>query len=484
MFAPLVRLMGCLASAVAVQAPLQAPPARPSLEELRNALTVEPVPRDELALALLALRRGAASEGRARLERVLASGLEQEERARLERERARLAAWIQARDEFLARRCEERKEVEIQDGKHKLKAKVSRDPTSGFVLEAGGLRWSEETLEPLQIAQQMETERAGWVRFYPYVVGGDERWKKLLREPSSEAEALRADAAGYAELLRNGALLEWLDAQARQAAPTTLTGAEAWLEALAEGGSGFADLVLYERKLSALRGLARGVAETAFELAKPWTHLHARAEELEESRVRLTYEFTDPSELEDFETLDYPKGYEPDPMSAGRWRVEEGRLQGSGRACLRTLFDFEAPLSVRYTLALDEPSDRCWLNLGICDDGQGQFAWAMNFHHLEVWAPGARKLAAGRNKVYYENQFYEQELRHDGKHVTLASNGTEQQKLACAARSGAVFLFMSVYSNVRLERLVIEGRFGARPLTRVRERWVERRVREIFPERR
>lgn len=509
---PVETLLGRTPSEVsaAIAAPeVNAAPALPDLASARAALHLEDArPAERFALALWNVRQGRADEGRAELEHLLAGELagdfSGDLRARIEREAARLAAWITARDEFLQHLIASQQDLELMHDGKRVRVKLARieGDTEGDIQErtlcflpgrSGLERLPLDALEPLALAQQMDAERAGWIRAYGYVVSGDERGKRLLKNDPPEARALREEAGEYAAILRTGELATLLLELAARPEARTPAEAEHWLADLAALRVDGAGLELVERKGRALRDLGAEIAGALFDLQTPWSQLHGRIEpgdvpgdvSGEESILRVTYEFDDPAELLDFEPVSYLEHYREEALEgehADAFALEQGELRGSGAACLRSLFDVGAPLHVRYVLALDEPATGCWLNLGILDDRKQHFAWALDFHHLQVWGPTGESAAHAENPLYYAGRDYTVELHADGTRVTLTCDGVQQQELPNAGlRSGALFLWLHCASRARIERLEIRGRFGSRPPSRLRQAWIERELATRFP---
>ncbi len=472
-------------------APVPPTPAE-ELASARIAVTMlDASPAERFALALQDVRNGRASAGLAALEELAARDLDPALRARLERERGRIEAWIIARDGFLARLIADEQPLQFQHGGKRMKAGITLLEAGIIVFEpgrAGVEQLAVEALDPLQLAQQMDSAREGWARFYPYVLGGDERWKRLMKDEGPEASALREDAEGdYRAWLRSGELASRLESMGVSPEARSPHEVRQQLDELRAMQADFAGLELAERKRPALLRLAQQLFGVLFDLESPWEHLQGRAEPLDGGRVRLTYEFQDPAELEDFEAVSYLKGYRKSPDLTGTHpdalRVEDGELRGSGAACLRTLFEVGVPLSVRYELAFEEaqPAQKVgWLNVGVCDDGQEHFAWGLNFSHLQVWDPREQAVAHSE-KVFVLATIYSMELRHDGSRVTLSCDGEQQQELPCTRPGGAVFLWLHSEIPARVLGLVIEGDLRDSSFTRLREHWIEREAAALFP---
>jgi len=461
----------------------EAPEALPALS-LADATEEE-----RLAWALTEIGAGRIRAGRERLAELHATALG----PRAEREDHRAAEFEAARDAFLARVVREQGLLELDLGTRVTAKKFGVRAFSEGLVELddkkGGLRRVPvEALDPLALARQMgggtgEEER---VRFYLYVLRGDERWKKLLKPDGGAATALLDDARNdYPARLHVGEMLATLQALAQERAPRTPKELDQRLErfrALLKDG---ADTALVARKRDALRAHVRALLEQKFELLGPSTFVHGKFEALGGTKVRITYPFDDPHELEDF-------GVDPYPLLAGRglraetsddqpFHLEKGKLCALGTASLRSLYELAAPLTVRYDLEFEETQKEepvaFYLALGICDDGQEHFIWAVNLNSLQRIDPGDAASTPDRDSTLFLSKSYPLELRHDGEHVTMLSEGTEQGTLETGTRnSGAVFLRASTDLPLRVQKLVIEGNLSADSFKRLRRVWAERQM--------
>ncbi len=487
-----LRLVPVSSPAAAAAAPSAAAAAPDRLADARVSLSLADATSEErFALALLDVRRGKAAAGAAAIDALLAAPGESALALRFEREKARVAQWIRLRDRFLERLSAEQGSLQYQSGERRLRAKLVRIEAGELVLEGrtGSQRLAIEALDALELAQQMESAKDGWMRFYPYVLGGDERWKRLLKDESPEALALRADADDLAHRMQVAEAADRLGLLASAAPPASAAEARASLEQIAAIGATSSGLELVQRKRAGLMQLADDILQRLFELEGPLARLRARVQALEGGRIALVYEFDDPAELEDFEVADYTQELDMKPLPgehANALRMEGGMLKGDGRACLRTRFDLTSPQVVRYSLEFqDTPlhGNVFVLNVGICDDGKLRFAWGCGTHQLQVWDPEQQANARDEKPLVYLDRTYEMELRHDGSRVTLSRDGEAPLELPYTARrSGAVFLYLHSELPVRIRRLSIEGSFGERAFDRMRASWVAAELARLFPD--
>jgi hypothetical protein len=198
----------------------------------------------------------------------------------------------------------------------------------------------------------------------------------------------------------------------------------------------------------------------------------------------LVYEFDDPRELEDFSSGTYPalarQTLSREQSDDVPFHVEEGRLVGRGQASLRSLVEFAAPLTVRYSLEFADPEGSgpgFAFALGICDDGLERFLWAVGMQRLECYDMQELTRTDEPQEPIYMDRPYALELRNDGSVATLLCEGEPQSSLKVGTRkSGRFFLCASSDKPVRIERLQIEGRFSPASLERLKSTRIEQEL--------
>ena len=209
-----------------------------------------------------------------------------------------------------------------------------------------------------------------------------------------------------------------------------------------------------------------------------------------DGRVAIVYDFSDPAQLLDFQSHPYLTSHgkkfgELQIEETFGFRVEDGALRGIGNACLRSLVDLEAPVTVSYELAFEDVKGLelplWYMNVGICDDGLGHFAWAMNLDYLEVWGRDQTESAyPDENTAMYMDEFYAIELRNDGKLVQLYCEKDKKQELpARSRRKGATFLWCYTDFPVRIRKLRIEGQTSPSSFERLKSAWVARQLADL-----
>lgn len=452
-------------------------------------------PRERLATAVWEVRQGRATAGLAEIDQLVAEDPGGGERERIARERARVAAWIELRDGFLEHVVADGELLQFEYRGRSSRTRIEAIEDGHLVLEPNRLGVSRieiESMPPTALARQMSKYVSGrpdgWVRVYPYVIEGDSRWKRFLEDEDEEAASLRADAEeDYPELLRTAEAAELLAELVGLPDPESPAEAQEALGLIGRLRGELGDLPLVGRRSAALRAHARAIAGVLFDLEKPWSALGGELEELGGGRVAIEWDFDDPEELQDFESRAYLSSH---MKKFGKlrteeehgFRVEDGALRGIGLACLRSLVDLAAPMTVSYELSFHDVKGIelpvWWLNVGLCDDGDGHFVWGLNADFLEVWEPeGQRQAYPEENQALYMDQSYRIELRHDGEKVESFCDGAKRREIACGSRrAGAVFVWCCSDFPVRIDSLRIEGRTTPDSFQRLRRAWVERTV--------
>ncbi len=466
-----------------VVAPAEAPwtPARVAVSDADTPT--------RFAAVLDAARRGRTAAANASLGELLDAVSEPKLRERIERERGRLAAWNELRTAYLEHLAATGGELRFQrDGKN-VRAPV--ESFDGERVQLGRNRAKldavlAEELDPHALATRMgkaDLDAPAWVRIYPYVLAGDAKWKRLLDDSDEDGAALKADAAGdYPDRLKVGAAVGELAELSEVEIPATPAAGNALVERIRGFLHEFGDLAVVEAKRDDLRRLAIRALEVVFDVEGAPQLVKGKMEHVRGETVKLTYEFDDPEELEDFPEVDYLQGrhevfaplQDPKPSECN---VRGGKLIGVGRGCYRHVLGFEAPMSVRYSMSFGKPASddmSIWFFMvAICDDGNESFAWAINRFDLEVVNDRVSEAAfAEERDVMYQNSVYKMELRHDGETISMYYDGKLQQSLPCGARKrGGVFLFLHSDFPVSIHRMEIEGKLNEELLAEAREAW-------------
>ena len=354
-------------------------------------------------------------------------------------------------------------------------------------------------VDPYAIARQAARpeERGGaaaWARAYAYALAGDEKWDKLAKDDSPEAAKLREDVSTWLpDLLRGSRCANALAELARTRLPLAPRDAKAVAErirALLELGRG---TPILERKLAPLRQLAlHALAASAVEV-EARTLAHGAWAEQEGGVVRLTYDFADPAQAQDFARVrHFVEGWKTraaegaDPAGASPWKVADGELAGVGLARYRHYLVLSAPIRVRWRVRFDasEAADPTppRFSLSVCDDGEGSAIECADFGDLSILDrdSGFQRRLKAPDFAPTTGVRYEFELVHDGSTVTTSIDGEKRQSASCGPRrTGSLHLTFQTQIPIAIEELEIEGVRDAAAIEAARAEAMLARLREL-----
>jgi len=459
------------------------PPAPPP-----PALDLADASADErLALALVRMAEGKESAGAALLDALGNESLEPALAERVARERRRHALWREQRDAYLRSLVGSGTLAFSVEGKP-FKAKVLGFQGGEVVLDknrSGRERLALDELDALGLAQEMPKDGANdWARLMPYVLRGDSRAKKLLKDEGGEGGALLRDSLeDYPARLQLGRILARIEALASKEGLATPAAVEACLTEVRALRTEAGELSVVQRKGPAILAFARALLERKYDLLGETGLLAGKLEVLSGETVRLTYAFDDPRELEDFDASPYPvlivKGYPELKVKSVPFAVAQGELTVRGQASLRSLFELAPPLSASYGVAFVETGAEVqrplFLFLGISDDRAEHFVWG-NFQSLEIFEKERYDVAEGERFPFYLDTVYAMKMRHDGQRVFLSCENQEVSIAAGQRQKGAVFFYAHTGNPVRIPELVIEGRLVPGSLAGLRKARIEREL--------
>jgi len=446
-------------------------------------------PEERLALAIHRLASGAEEEAGRTLDALTGEALEPALKERVERERRRLAAWRALRAAHLGALAAQGGSLSFAAGGKSYQARVLALEGDEIALEknrSGKERLPLGELDALALAQTMRPlgTPEDWARFVPYALREDPRTRKLLKDDGGEGGALLADARDdYPARLRLGRILARIEALGEAEEPDTREQAEKLLAELRALRTEGADLAVVQRKEPALLETARTWLEAVVELLEPHELFGGKLELLAGDRVRLTYAFDDPRELEDFEAGAYPavltEGRPALEVADQPFRLERGELVALGTSSLRSRIELGPPLSVRYRLKYEDsaPTQKTLrFYLGVADDRAQHFIAGMNFRTLLVYDAKSTDQAVGQEFPIELGSTYEPELLHDGEKVFLRCQGREVSIAAGGRKNGAFFLFAHTVYPLHVDHVVVEGSLLATSLAPVRKARVEREL--------
>ncbi len=483
-----------------VSVPSPAPPAAPT----RAFEPADLAPRDlaaeaRLALALDLARRGRSVRAQELLEGALELEAEPAARARLERALEQVAAWNRLRGAWFEGLAAAGGSYRIEHGGRALRVKVLGVEGGRVRLEPNRAEVEEldaDELDPLELVKQMGKEVEAlpdaWIRVLPAILNGDRRAPRSLDRSRPQQAALAEDVGGdLPVLLARGFPLGELDQLSRAPLPNdALAAAErlGQLEALLRAHGAQAEVAALR---PAIRAYARLALRQVYDEQGPGLLLRGKLELFAADRMRLTYDFSDPAQMEDFVRDD-------DFLRATRARLGElvgqrddvairsGGLVAHGRIALRHRLAFRAALKVRYEFSYEHLPELgeapTWqFLLGICADRQGNYAAALNVDDLEAVVRGRPLTAyAPQRTPLFMGQGQRMELEHDGAgRLRLTLGGaTQQELLAEGLGDGELFLLVHSDYLMRLEHLVVEGSLEPGRLAAVRETWLDQTLQE------
>ncbi len=336
-----------------------------------------------------------------------------------------------------------------------------------------------KSIPPFEIARQagLKEEQGGtepWARFYPYVLAGESKWEKLLKDDSPGSVALREDARDwYADLLRTGEVAIELDALSQGELPKTAARATPWLRSIKKLITRYDDVPLLQRNLDKLRQLTTAAALATYVEKDPAKLLHGQVTSMGDGTVHVVYEFNDAGECSDFvKDLGYLKDMRTQLGPAikleadSTWKCADGAFAGIGGACYRHMLRFAAPLRVscdfRYSPSGGNPKTGPTFLFGMCDDRAGNYLASVNFGGLAV-IDLATKVAKvdqdPESSPIKHGRVYALELHHDGTTVSTWLDGNKVRESAVGTRkSGDLFWWFNTDYPLAVQRIEIHGK--------------------------
>ena len=319
----------------------------------------------------------------------------------------------------------------------------------------------------------------GFISAYPLVLRGEGGKKAFLRDGSEEAARLLEDLEsgfdGHAERAGAARLLGEL---ARTPVPVPPDRVDGLLKSVGELGGRYARVDLVRARASLLQRMAAEVLKVRFEEAGLRGLLKGEYRPLGDGRVRLSYGFDDPRELEDFVVEDYLR--EHAFTEVGAWRIGDKHLKAKKLLSMRHILEFEGEVRMSATwLYPEQVSRRYQMWLGVNDDGEGNFVAARpDGGLLLIDGPNdtVRDVDGGFRWRY--DELYTLEVHYDGeKRAFCTIDGEAHKSLDAGPRtSGGVFLFVCSQMRFQLHGIVIEGRPGGAALKRLRDEWMGREL--------
>ena len=242
-------------------------------------------------------------------------------------------------------------------------------------------------------------------------------------------------------------------------------------------------------KIPALKGIAddlksyaADLAKLAFAEAQLKDLLHGQATELGEGRWRITYEFDNPKEAEDFYSVPdlfefcLPEAKKPaDPAKSG-WLHNESAIAWAGRIGMLHHVPFEGAMSARYEWKMSKIGKSFDIQGGnlvagmAADPAELSYVGQAFIHSAWCYQEGQLVSHSNGVKPIYENRTYKSEVVRDAEgNVTTKSAGNETGKVSLPdVQVGPFFLVSNLNIRGRLERLELEGKPNDAGLTFLR----------------
>jgi hypothetical protein len=507
--APIETLFGSAPPAAAGASPSAGAPAAaaPLVDPAFSPQMLAPYADDadaQLALALRQARAGDIAGALDALRALAALAKTPPWPERIARESARLEELAKLRDGYLAFLKSSGAKLSFKHNGKDLMAPVTS-------IEGGLVHLGENKLglasialsevDPYEVAKvaakkEMQGGAQPWARFYAYVLAGDARWEKLLKDESASAKELRTDAGEFPELARTATLARELYELSKLPLPGGAADARARLERVKALLSSGTDTSLLKRQLDSLRQLALACLAVDYAEQGLGVLLHGKSSALEGGRTKLEYSFGDAREGEDWVKVPgyfqrnrdrMPKIGYTDAQS--HFDVAKGALRGVGSVGYRFAAPFVGPVSVRYRFhyeqidkAYEDPRfsfvlcetapDSCYRNtpggeMYVDDDKHNDFR-----HRNPATRP-----------TFDWDKDWSQEFSYDGKELTAKFEGQEYLRMP-AGKLDAGYVGFVVHSElpIVIADIELEGRFDPAAVSRLQSAWATRELRALgFP---
>lgn len=417
---------------------------------------------------------------------------------RAQRDVERLVELAAARREFLVAAKGDKRKLKFDHGG------VARTGTAqeveGDVLLLSGAKGAVERVplaaigceELLRTMSEWKRETgSATARAFAALLAGRKAWAKGIAGSTPAEVALRDDGALAAALLKSGAAAALIESLARAPRPATVAHGEAALEQVRALLSQHRSEPLVVARLPALRTLAAFAAAPLFEArGLPGLGLAGKVESLGEGRLRVTWDFEDAKQVQDFEPAPVRVELRGShslkiPEKSSYAKVERGALRLRGSNFWRCRAGFAAPLTCTYRFSYVEPKpfiddSVCSLSLLLCDDGVKRLLKTFDMAGIEVRDTGKYEQQNEPTVTDWDTP-YEVTVVHDGKRATLRCEGHPERSVPVHTRQSGQLGLMS-YSDVEvaLDQLVLEASLDPTELARRREAWLEQELATLF----
>ena len=451
--------------------------------------------------ALARAERGQLGLALSELEQLDAAGLSGEWADRLARERERLHALSQLRERVLAEHQASGKALRMEiDGRRQMlhirALEADRILLTADEDEPDELPKDELALQGIvdQASPDALAAAGLWARAWPECFRGDSRWKRRLVKASEPRDIeLKEDAEHWYPRARQVGRAALALSDVRQRADyEASSGAQEFVNALQALWESSSELECVNSRAAPLRGLARAAYDLLSQGLSPVDHLNGQVTQLDGDRLRVHYDFETPEQESDFRPdITYLAAYRSanGPLVGEEHldalRVHKGSLQGSGRALMRHVLEFAAPLKVdwkvRYRQGKAGDDGKIVYSLGLCGDRLERTIMASIFGWLHMILPGGQVqlYKPEADALVWAVHEYVFSFEHDGETVKLVRDGKGASTTSGSAQGlteGRLFVFLHSDHEVWLTELTIEGEVKAEALEKRRRIWVEEQV--------
>lgn len=486
-------------SPVPVDVPIAADPAAPApvvFDPAKLALGVDDVEAQH-ALALAQARRGELERARTRLAGISKSG-----DARIARELERIDALIQLRDGYFSSLASSgTKWVGEFEGK-KLVAPIVK--IDGGFLHLGENRQGVAKIplaavSLLEIAKQADKkEKQGtappWARSYAYLLAGEAKWDKAPKDASEGATALRGDAqVFYPRALEAAYAAESIEDLAHSALPTNATQVKTVLASIGRLLEKHRSVPLVAARMADLRELARLSLVASFGEVGVTGMVSGTIRSLEGGKIRVTYEFDNPTEANDFaaapQVLRYmfdaraKDGHPTKPVTS---KVEGGDLvllgNGPWKHCLRFAGAVRIACEFRFEHLATDDVQNPWFHILLHGDGKesGILSNARGGLHVRDAKQDYSKQSISNESGLYLGTDYKLEIFGDGYRVTTFLDGEKQHEAAYGPRVAGIWgLLVHCETPLVIHRLEVEGVLDPAAEGELRSAWTARKLKEL-----
>ena len=351
-----------------------------------------------------------------------------------------------------------------------------------------------EDIDPEQLVRLMRERKygfdPGWMADYPAVLSGKSVEKRLAKYDSPGARLLAEHARDdYPVRLQGARAAAVLATLAAAELPGVVEEAEETLATVAALLEEHGELELVRGKRRELRALTSEALAVLFEDREVFAPLRGELEELGARRIRVTYDFEDEAELEDFRSGEYllhaARSDEERPFRAPT--VKKGSLHLRGLSFARHRLGFGSDVRVTCRFRLPNPEGahdpRMRLLLGVSDDSQGNYAAADCVGTVFVEDGQSDHYQTARSPVegITLGEWHELELSIRGRESLIAElDGKTAGTVPVGPRTaGAVFLWGDCDHAIEVTRLEIEGTVLRASIEDLGREWIAARLRAL-----